>query len=88
VESEEMPIALRLAAIVNLLSSSALRGATANKTEALRSHLQAAVDTPNLDPYLKSALQEVLGGWQAKHCHPNSISVDFYPLTVPGSLTH
>ncbi len=87
-ESEEMPIALRLAAIVNLLSSSALRGATANKTEALRSHLQAAVDTPNLDPYLKSALQEVLGGWQATHCHPNSISVDFYPLTVPGCLTH
>ena len=54
----------------------------------LSSHLQTAVDTPNLDPYLKSALQEVLGGWQATHCHPNSISVDFYPLTAPGCLTH
>ena len=87
-ESEEMPIEMRLAAIVNLLSSSALRGATANKTEALRHHLQAAVDTRHLDPYLKSALQEVLGAWQATRCHPNSISVDFYPLTAPGCLTH
>lgn len=87
-DNTDITVELRLAAIINLLSSSALRGATANKTSALRNHLQSAVEHHQLDPYLKSALQEVLDSWQAVHCHPNSISVDFYPLTVPGCLTH
>jgi len=87
-DSEEMSVELRLAAIISLLSSSALRGATANKTAALRTHLETAVRQPGLDPYLKSSLLEVLGGWDAVRCHPKSVSVDFYPLTAAGQLTH
>ena len=87
-DSDPMSIELRLAAIINLLSSSALRGATASKTDALRTHLQTAIGQPGLDPYLKSSLQEVLGGWAAVHCHPRSVSVDLYPLTAAGQLTH
>ena len=41
-ESVTLPFALRLAAIIQLLSSSALRGTTFNKTEALCHHLQQA----------------------------------------------
>ena len=87
-DNSDMPVDLRLAAVIHLLSSSALRGATVNKTEALRGHLRGLSTQAGLDPYLKSTLQEVLGGWEAVHCHPNSVSVDFYPLTAPGCHTH
>lgn len=84
----EMPVDLRLAAVVHLLSSSALRGATPNKTEALRAHLRGLAAQADLNPYLKSALQEVLQGWEAVDCHPTSTPVDFYPLVAPGAVTH
>lgn len=87
-DNSDMPVNLRLAAVIHLLSSSALRGATANKTEALRGHLRGLATQADLDPYLKSTLQEVLGGWEAVHCHPSSVSVDFYPLTAPGCHVH
>lgn len=87
-EPSEMPVDLRLAAIIHLLSSSALRGATHNKTEALRSHLRHLATEDGLDPYLKSSLQEVLGGWDAVQCHPESIPVHHIPLTVPGCHLH
>lgn len=83
-DNADMSVELRLAAIIHLLSSSALRGSTLNKTEALRAHLTQ----DGLDPYLKSTLQEVLGGWEAVQCHPNSVSVDFYPLTAPACHVH
>lgn len=87
-EHADMPLELRLAAVIHLLSSSALRGATFNKTEALRGHLRCATETKGIDPYLKSTLQEVLCGWEAVACHPASIPVDFYPMTHPGCRTH
>lgn len=87
-DTDDMSIELRLAAIINLLSSSALRGTTANKLAALRTHLHAALDQRGLDPYLKSTLQEVGAGWDAAHCHPKSIAINCYPLTEIGQLTH
>lgn len=83
-----MPLALRLAAIVTLLSGSALRGATLNKTAALCAHLAAAAGDAQIDPHLKDSIEQVLAGWQAVDCHPASISVDFCPLTVPGQSIH
>ncbi|HEX6734681.1 MAG TPA: hypothetical protein VF096_07695 [Azonexus sp.] len=88
-ESDDIPLQLRLAAILTLLSSSALRGATANKTAALQLHLEAAVRAPDgLHPYLKDALQQSLAGWQKVDCHPASVPVDFCPLTAPGQTLH
>lgn len=89
VETEEMSLELRLAAIVTLLSSSALRGATANKTVALQSHLAAASQAADLlGPYLKEALEQSLAGWQKVKCHPDSVPFDACPLTVPGQFLH
>ncbi|WP_240494552.1 hypothetical protein [Azonexus hydrophilus] len=87
-ENADMPLELRLAAVIHLLSSSALRGATFNKTEALRAHLRGVSEIDGINPFLKSTLQEVLGGWEAVQCHPASIPVDFYPLTALGCQTH
>ena len=87
-ENADMPLELRLAAVIHLLSSSALRGATFNKTEALRAHLRGIKNIDGINPFLKSTLQEVLGSWEAVQCHPASIPVDFYPLTAPGCHTH
>lgn len=87
-DNTDMPVELRLAAVIHLLSSSALRGNTANKTEALRGHLRKIAAQEGLNPYLKSTLQEVLGDWEAVQCHPNSVSVDFYPLTAPDCHIH
>ena len=42
-DSDDMPPELRLAAIVTLLSASALRGPTVAKTGALRAHLDAQI---------------------------------------------
>lgn len=85
---EPMPLALRLAAIVALLSASALRGTTCNKTDALCAHLAAAAGADGIDPRLRSTLEQVLAGWQAVDCQPTSISSEFFPLTVPGQLLH
>ena len=87
-ENADMPLELHLAAVIHLLSSSALRGATFHKTEALRAHLRCVADEDGLNPYLRSTLQEVLGGWEAVHCHPASVPVDCYPLAAPGCQTH
>ena len=54
-----MPIELRLAAVVTLLSSSALHGVTAGKAAALRNHLEAAaLSAEALSPQLRGALEE------------------------------
>lgn len=83
-----MPLDLRLAAIVTLLSASALRGATVNKTAALRAHLAAAACDCQTPPCLRDAIGQALAGWQAVDCHPASIAVEFCPLTVPGQSIH
>ncbi|MDR2166117.1 MAG: hypothetical protein LBO79_11005 [Zoogloeaceae bacterium] len=67
VKTEELSLDLRLAAIVTLLSSSALRGMTAGKTAALQHHLEAAVmeaEERDCHAHLMSALQNALQGWR------------------------
>ena len=49
-DSDDMPPELRLAAIVTLLSASALRGPTVAKTGALRAHLDAILADTALPP--------------------------------------
>lgn len=84
-----MSIDARLAAIITLLSSSAIRGATANKTAALRAHLKAAGDASvALGPLLSDALEQTLAGWQGVQCHTKSIAIDYHPLTTPGQSLH
>lgn len=83
-----MPLALRLAAIVALLSASALRGASPHKTDALCAHLAAAAAADGIDPRLRDTLSRILAGWQAVDCPPTTISSEFFPLTVPGQLLH
>lgn len=68
-ETEHMSLDLRLAAIVTLLSSSALHGATPGKTAALRAHLQAVRDAGELDPRLRDALEHTLATWRDVSCH-------------------
>lgn len=84
-----MSLELRLAAIITLLSSSAMRGATANKTAALQAHLEAAASASDeLGPYLKDALEQTLAGWQSVHCHPASAPFDTCLMTIPGQALH
>jgi hypothetical protein len=87
-ETDDMPLDLRLAAIVTLLSASALRGPTLAKTAALRAHLAAAIADVTLPPELHDALEQSLAGWRAVECHPASVSVPNCPLTAPGQSLH
>lgn len=87
-ETDPMPIDLRLAAIVTLLSASALRGPTVAKTAALRTHLFTALADETLVPQLRDALEQSLAGWRAVDCHPASVSVPLCPLTAPGQSLH
>ena len=87
-EPDAMPIDLRLAAIVTLLSASALRGPTIAKTQALRAHLGAALAATDLPSELRDALEQALAGWRAVECHPASVSVPLCPLTAPGQSLH
>ena len=55
---------LHLAAIIALLSSTALHGATAGKLDALRAHLEAAaLCVEPLDPRLRQSLEDALAHW-------------------------
>jgi len=59
--TDPMPLALRLAAILHLTSSLALRGATPLKDAALQSHLgEALADGALSSPELQQALAELL----------------------------
>ena len=87
-ETDEMPLELRLAAIVTLLSASALRGPTVAKTAALRAHLDAALNDAALPVQLRDAIEQSLAGWRAVQCHPASVSVAQCPLTHPGQSLH
>lgn len=84
-----MTIELRLAAIIMLLSSSALRGATALKTEALRHHLQfAATSGEPLEHNLQAALEHTLADWRNVECHPGSVPCDALSLAAPAQSLH
>lgn len=89
VDSDEMTIELRLAAIIMLLSSSALRGATPQKTEVLRHHLQCAANSgETLEASLQAALEHTLADWRSVECHPRSVPCDARPLCAPGQSLH
>lgn len=87
-QTAPLPLDLRLAAILTLLSASALRGPTAAKAAALRTHLAAALADKTLTPTLRDTLDQTLAGWQGVECHPASISVPLCPLTIPGQSVH
>lgn len=87
-DTDDMPLDLRLAAIVTLLSASALRGPTVAKTAALRSHLRAALADEGLPGRLRDCIEQTLAGWLAVECHPASTSVPLCPLTPPGQSLH
>lgn len=87
-ENVDMPVELKLAAVIHLLSSSALRGATFHKTEALRGHLRSVADSEGISPHLRRTLRDVLDGWEAVHCHPASVAVDFPSLANASGHTH
>lgn len=84
-----MPDELRLAAIIALLSSSALRGATVGKVEALREHLEAAaLSSATIDPRLRQVLEDVFAQWLSVDCHAQSVAVDQCPLATAVRLLH
>ena len=88
-ESDAMPIELRLAAIVALLSSSALHGVTAGKAAALRDHLEAAaLSGEALNPQLRGVLEDALAQWISTECHDHSVAVDFCALAVASQALH
>ena len=84
----EMPMDLQLAAVIHLLSSSALRGATPAKTDALRSHLRGIAAANGLNPHLREVLLEALDSWEAVDCHPASVAVTHPPLAPAGLALH
>jgi hypothetical protein len=73
-EVEDLPLDLRLAAIVTLLSSSALNGRTPGKAGALRHHLEAAIPAAGkaCHAHLADALRQAMRDWQ-EVC-PNSMA--------------
>lgn len=88
-KSDAMPTELRLAAIITLLSSSAVHGVTGCKAEALRAHLEAAaLSSEALNPHLRNALEDALAEWISIECHQKSVPVDFCALAIAGRALH
>lgn len=87
--ADPLPTELRLAAIITLLSSTALCGATAGKVEALREHLEALALSPQaLDPRLRKALEDAFANWLSVDCHEQSVAVDDGTLAPSARLLH
>lgn len=88
-EIDPMSSELHLAAIIALLSSSALRGTTASKAAALRAHLEAAAfSRENIAPQLRNALETVLAEWLTSDCHERSVAVDSGVLLASSQTLH
>lgn len=88
-ETDPIPIQMRLAAIITLLSSSAQRGATVGKAAALRAHLEAAaLDPTPIDIRLRNALEDTLAEWLSIKCHPKSVSVSKGAQAPGGHVLH
>lgn len=84
-----IPLELRLAAIIVLLSSSAIRGATPCKSQALRMHLEAAALSHHpLHAQLREALENTLAEWLSVECHQKSVPVDVCALAQSGQSYH
>lgn len=68
---EPMTTPLRIAAIIALLSSSALRGTTACKNAALCMHLETLLrQEDTLEPNLRKTLEKALSEWKlTTHIH-------------------
>lgn len=87
--TDAMPLELRLAAIITLLSSSAIRGATPCKSQALRAHLEAAaLSALPLEAQLRIALENTLAEWLSIECHHKSVPVDVCALAHSGQSYH
>ena len=88
-EIDSMPSELHLAAIIALLSSSALRGTTASKAAALRAHLEAAAfSRETIAPQLRNALENALAEWLTTDCHEQSVAVDSCVPLTPSRALH
>ena len=86
---DAMPLELRLSAIITLLSSSAIRGATPCKSNSLRTHLEAAALSPQpLNAQLRVALENTLAEWLSVECHQKSVPVDVCALAQSGQAYH
>jgi hypothetical protein len=59
------PPELQLAAVLYLISSSALRGISEVKTRALLGHLHHLAVHPDLPPVLRNAVAELIELWSA-----------------------
>lgn len=80
---------LRLAAIIALLSSAAIRGATPCKSRALRMHLEAAaLSTAPLSSPLREVLENTLAEWLSIECHSKSVAVDACVLAEASQTYH
>lgn len=81
-DTDDMPIDLRFAAIIALLSSCTLRGVTVGKLAALRAHLEAAAlsSDESIDPRLRCVLEDTLAEWLTIECHRKSVPCDCRPL--------
>ncbi|WP_319238513.1 hypothetical protein [uncultured Propionivibrio sp.] len=79
IHAESMPIELRLAAIIALLSSFSICGVTTGKASALLAHLEALVlsDTDAISASLRQTLEDTLAEWLTIECHPESIAVNW-----------
>jgi hypothetical protein len=87
--SDTMSLELRLAAIITLLSSSAIRGTTPCKSHALRMHLEAAaLSALPLNDKLREALENTLAEWLSVECHDKSVPVDVCALAQSGRAYH
>lgn len=86
---DDLPLELRLAAVITLLSSSAIRGATPCKAQALRKHLEAAALSPHpLNAHLREALENALAEWLSIECHDKSVPVEVCALAQSGQTYH
>lgn len=71
-EPELAPPEMQLAAVLYLISSSALRGTSEAKTRALLGHLRLLAAEPALDPVLRETVAELLGIWESMPLRPVS----------------
>lgn len=90
VVADAIPVEVRLAAVISLLSTFTVRGVTPCKALALRAHLEALVlaDNAFIHPHLQRALEDALAEWLSIECHPASMPVDCCPLLGANKPLH
>lgn len=90
VAADPIPVEVRLAAVISLLSSFTVSGVTPCKAAALRAHLEALVlgDNAFIHPRLQHALEDALAEWLSIECHPASMPVDCCALLAENQPLH